>query len=378
MENRAPVRCDGRVSDGGLRLIGTRLMLRDFVAADEVAVHSYACDPSVTRFMDWGPNSIDDTRAFLREAEQQAQKSPRRSFDFAVIDTESHALIGGAALTLTDAQHHRGELGYVIHPDFWSKGLATEATHDLLRFGFDHLHLRRISATCHPENHASSKVLQKAGFSYEGRMRDHLVVHGAWRDSLLYAAVAGDATTATGPPAPTLDQPRLEAEGIALRAFTDADAAVVVEAGRDPLIPLITSVRAGGDLVDALEYIRNQHVRAATGTGWSYAIVDTATDRAVGQIGLWRRDIEHGRASVGYWVGPSHRRRGYAARALTALSNWAATVPEITRLELYVEPSNEPSWRTAESAGYRREGLLQRWQVVANQARDMYMYAKIP
>jgi RimJ/RimL family protein N-acetyltransferase len=93
---------------------------------------------------------------------------------------------------------------------------------------------------------------------------------------------------------------------------------------------------------------------------------------------LRRRDIEHGRASVGYWVAASHRRRGYAGRALRVLTDWAATLSDITRLELYVEPFNEPSWRAAESAGYRREGLLHRWQVVAGEPRDMYMYAKAP
>jgi len=74
---------------------------------------------------------------------------------------------------------------------------ATEAAELLLRFGVDHLQLRRISATCHPDNHASVRVLEKAGLEYEGRMRSHLFVRGAWRDSLLYAAVNGDEQTDT-------------------------------------------------------------------------------------------------------------------------------------------------------------------------------------
>lgn len=52
----------------------------------------------------------------------------------------------------------------------------------LLRFGFAQLQLRRISATCHPDNHASSRVLEKAGLVFGGRMRSHLLVRGAWRD----------------------------------------------------------------------------------------------------------------------------------------------------------------------------------------------------
>jgi RimJ/RimL family protein N-acetyltransferase len=177
---------------------------------------------------------------------------------------------------------------------------------------------------------------------------------------------------------PALAQPRLKGEGVVLRPFAETDVDVVIEAGRDPLIPLIATVCTRGDRSDALEYIANQHSRSATGTGWSYAIADAATGRAVGQIGLRRCDIEHGRASVGYWVAANQRGRGYAGRALRVLTAWAATIPEITRIELYVEPFNDSSWRAAESAGYHREGLLRRWQVVAGEPRDMYMYAKIP
>ncbi len=95
-------------------------------------------------------------------------------------------------MSVTNVEHRRGEIGYVLHPDFWSKGLATEAAQMLLRFGFEQLQLRRISATCHPDNHASARVLQKAGLTFEGRMRSHLFVRGEWRDSLLYAAISED------------------------------------------------------------------------------------------------------------------------------------------------------------------------------------------
>jgi ribosomal-protein-alanine N-acetyltransferase len=179
--------------DGVIRLIGERVVLREFSGDDESAVHSYASDPVVTRFTDWGPNSIEDTQAFLGEAMAQASTSPRVTFALAAIDTASQALVGCAALAVTNVEHRRGEIGFVIHPDSWSRGLSTEAAQVLLQFGFDQLRLQRISATCHPDNHASSKVLQKAGLLYEGRMRSHLFVRGAWRDSLLYAAIDGDA-----------------------------------------------------------------------------------------------------------------------------------------------------------------------------------------
>jgi RimJ/RimL family protein N-acetyltransferase len=67
------------MSDNEVRLLGDRVLLREFVDTDEKVVHSYASDPEVTRFMDWGPNSIEDTRNFLREAARPSRKIfPRR------------------------------------------------------------------------------------------------------------------------------------------------------------------------------------------------------------------------------------------------------------------------------------------------------------
>lgn len=180
------------MSDRGVRLVSDRLVLREFVDADEASVHAYASDPVVSQFMDWGPNSIEDTRAFIDQAIAQAREPTRRVFALAVVDARSQAVIGSAALSVTDIENRCGEIGYVLHQDFWSKGLATEAAQALLQFGFDRLHLRRISATCHPDNHASSRVLDKAGLSFEGCLPCHALVRGVWRDSLLYAVISDD------------------------------------------------------------------------------------------------------------------------------------------------------------------------------------------
>jgi ribosomal-protein-alanine N-acetyltransferase len=165
---------------------------------------------------------------------------------------------------------------------------------------------------------------------------------------------------------------------VVLRAFRDSDAALVQSVAGDPLIPLITTVPARGDLAAALDFIKRQHRRLSAGQGYSFAITDAASRAPVGQAGLWLRDADHGRASIGYWVAAPHRRRGYTAAALDAISRWGLTLDGIERLELYVEPWNEGSWRAAERAGYRREGLLRRWQYVGPERRDMYMYSLLP
>jgi len=165
---------------------------------------------------------------------------------------------------------------------------------------------------------------------------------------------------------------------VVLRAFRDSDAALIQSVAADPLIPLITSVPASGSRADALAFIGRQHRRLSAGQGYSFAITDADSGTPVGQVGLWLRDADHGRASVGYWVAAPHRRRGYTTAALDAISRWGLALDGIDRLELYVEPWNEGSWRAAERAGYHREGLLRRWQYVGPERRDMYMYSLFP
>lgn len=171
-----------------------------------------------------------------------------------------------------------------------------------------------------------------------------------------------------------LELPVLAGPRLSLRAFRSDDVAAVQEASGDHLIPLISSVPTTADRDAALGFIARQHERFESRAGYSFAIAN-GDDIAVGQIGLWLFGADEGRASIGYWIRPSARRMGYACEALTVLAQWARTLPQLRRLELYVEPWNEGSWRAAENAGFEREGLLRAWELVGGEPRDMFMYA---
>jgi [ribosomal protein S5]-alanine N-acetyltransferase len=95
----------------GIRLVGDRLVLREFVLTDEHAVHSFAADPLVTRFTDWGPNSVEDARAFLGEATAQMTDPKRADFTLAAVHAASDKVIGSVAIRVTSVQHRRGEFG---------------------------------------------------------------------------------------------------------------------------------------------------------------------------------------------------------------------------------------------------------------------------
>lgn len=173
--------------------------------------------------------------------------------------------------------------------------------------------------------------------------------------------------------------PTLRTEQLVLREFSDNDLDMVREAASDELIPAITSVPVPYTDADGRAYVERNRARISQSVGYSFAIADAANDRALGQIGVWLRDLGSGRASIGYWVRPSARRRGVATAALRTASRWALSFPEIARVELFVELWNTASWTTAENAGFHREGVLRSWQEISGTPRrDMYVYSLIP
>lgn len=96
-------------------------------------------------------------------------------------------MIGAVEFNIRDFTNRIGEIGYIINPEYWGMGFATEVAKVLITYGFDRLNLHRIFATCDPSNIGSSRVLGKVGMTKEGRMRENLFNKGDWRYSLLYS-----------------------------------------------------------------------------------------------------------------------------------------------------------------------------------------------
>jgi len=151
---------------------------------------------------------------------------------------------------------------------------------------------------------------------------------------------------------------------------------MVEELATDPYVPLIGSLPAQADPSAALAWIERQHARLAEGVEFSFCIVDDQ-DRPLGFAGLWTRGLSDGRATAGYAVRPSARGGRVAGHALRALTAFGWTLPGLHRVELYVEPDNVASRRTAERAGYLCEGVLRQHQEIRGRRRDMCLYARL-
>jgi len=167
-----------------------RLRLREWREDDWRAAHAYASDPEVVRYMDWGPNTKEETRSFIAASMWAAQATPRTRYDLAVTLSEGAEVIGGCRIWIESAEHRDASIGYSLARAHWGHGYATELARGLIRFGFETLGMHRIWAIVEPENTASARVLEKAGMQREGRLRDHRYAKGRWRDSALYAILA--------------------------------------------------------------------------------------------------------------------------------------------------------------------------------------------
>jgi len=162
-----------------------RLILRDFESSDFDAIHGYASDPEVTRYMFYGPRTVAETRGYLQRMLASNREQPRLVWELAVLDISAGRLVGACDLTLENPD--AADLGFILSRDVWGLGYATEVARAMVRAGFEQLGLSRIFATCDVENHASARVLAKAGLRRESTLEKHKYAKDQWWTSFLYS-----------------------------------------------------------------------------------------------------------------------------------------------------------------------------------------------
>jgi RimJ/RimL family protein N-acetyltransferase len=164
-------------------------VIRDWRPTDAASRAKHANNPRVAMHLRDRfpyPYGFADAEAFLAMVERQ---SPRTFF---AIATEEEA-IGSIGLSLGEDIHRlTAELGYFLAEPYWNKDITTLAVKSVTRYGFDVLKLNRIFAEPFANNAASARVLEKAGYTCEGRMRASAVKGGEVLDQLLYAKVRDD------------------------------------------------------------------------------------------------------------------------------------------------------------------------------------------
>jgi [ribosomal protein S5]-alanine N-acetyltransferase len=134
---------------------------------------------------DWVPHpySIEDARNYLERV------IPPQSEHAVCIEVDG-AVGGGMSIRMGSGVHRRtAELGYWLAEPLWSRGIMTSAVRAFVPASMQSLGLDRIFATTYSNNPASARVLENAGFVFEGRLRKNAVKDEQVLDSLMYAWV---------------------------------------------------------------------------------------------------------------------------------------------------------------------------------------------
>ena len=133
------------------------------------------------------PYTIEDAREFIRFARAG---EPETAFAITVDDQA----IGSIGVVLRDdVERCSAEIGYWIGESHWGRSIATRALAGLTRHAFTAYELERLYALPLASNSASCRVLEKAGYRLEGRMRRSAIKDGVVQDQLLYAILRAEA-----------------------------------------------------------------------------------------------------------------------------------------------------------------------------------------
>lgn len=148
-------------------------------------------NPDVMRYWSRGPmterqEAVDYTKSILEGFVK------RDLLNWIVADLATDRLIGTATLYEINTQHARAGLGYALMPNYWGRGLASEAAILAISYGFLELGLHRIEADTEPNNWRSNKVLERLGFQREGLLRERFNHPDGIQDSLIFGLLKNE------------------------------------------------------------------------------------------------------------------------------------------------------------------------------------------
>jgi [ribosomal protein S5]-alanine N-acetyltransferase len=169
-----------------------RLILSDVSLNDLTDIHTLHSLPETDQFNTLGiPADIEETRKLLQDWIHARKEFPPKRYVLRMTG-KNESFIGLIGITPGKVNYKNAEIWYKLMPEYWKQEYATEAVKGILNVCFNQLNLHRITAGCATDNHASYRVLEKAGFSREGMHRKILPIRGDWYDNFSYAILEED------------------------------------------------------------------------------------------------------------------------------------------------------------------------------------------
>jgi [ribosomal protein S5]-alanine N-acetyltransferase len=174
----------------------TRSKIREYVPGDAAAIAQQCNNHNISQWMTNGfphPYTLQDAHDWIKHNMSIAEKGPAQNF--VLVDPKTDSAIGGIGIKPgTDVSTHTAEIGYWLGEEYWGRGIVSEALPAFTQWVWDNRDVDRLWAGVFDGNAPSRRLLEKAGYRYEGRMRGHVRKEGVVRDLHVYGMTKADAS----------------------------------------------------------------------------------------------------------------------------------------------------------------------------------------
>ena len=145
-----------------------RLILRKAITEDAQAMfRNWASDPEVTKYLTWPTHDHIDITQWVLNSWVEEYKNPDY-YQWMIVPKDGVEPIGTISVVRKNDENAEAEIGYCIGKAWWHKGFTTEAMAAVIKYLFDEVGMRRITARHDPNNPNSGKVMLKCGMRYLG------------------------------------------------------------------------------------------------------------------------------------------------------------------------------------------------------------------
>ncbi len=164
-----------------------RFILRPFRRGDEESLAENINNKKIYRNTFCIPYSYTskDAREWITKNLKEMKNKKPKEINF-VIDINSEV---AGSIGFSKIEGHKAEIGYWLAEKYWGRGIMTQAVKLITKFGFEKLKLRRIYAYVFFFNKTSMRVLEKAGYKFEGILRKNVIKDSKLIDDYLFAKV---------------------------------------------------------------------------------------------------------------------------------------------------------------------------------------------
>ncbi|MCI8277987.1 MAG: GNAT family N-acetyltransferase [Staphylococcus xylosus] len=160
---------------------------RDLIDTDIDDINELHNLTEVTKYQTWKTQSNEETKQFLREVIKQDSNVVYN----VLVNPDTDKVIGTIQLVI-DEVNKSAEIEFIIHPNYWNNGIATNIAKTIIKYAFKVLKLNRVAATIDSNNTAARMVLQNLEMKLEGVLRENRLVDGEYRDTLSYAILRSE------------------------------------------------------------------------------------------------------------------------------------------------------------------------------------------